>query len=100
MQLQFLRGVLLDIFLHRAAVEIGAAGRLKREGRIIEDGRWDLCTLFDVNHFPRQMTPQQLREGMYWLTENLYNAECTAFRRGTFFRNLRSQEFAELRKAA
>jgi radical SAM superfamily enzyme YgiQ (UPF0313 family) len=75
-------------------------GRLKREGRIIEDGRWDLCTLFDVNHFPRQMTPQQLREGMYWLTENLYNAECTAFRRDTFFGNLRSQEFAELRKAA
>jgi radical SAM superfamily enzyme YgiQ (UPF0313 family) len=74
--------------------------RFLREGRIIEQGRWDLCTLFDVNFLPLQMTPQQLREGMYWLTENLYNAECTRLRRETFFRNLRSTEFAELRKAA
>ena len=46
------------------------------------------------------MTPQRLREGMYWLTENLYNAECTAFRRDAFFRNLRSQEASETREAA
>jgi radical SAM superfamily enzyme YgiQ (UPF0313 family) len=74
--------------------------RLKREGRIIEQGRWDLCTLFDVNYQPRLMTPQRLREGLYWLSENLYNAECIAFRRDPFFRNLRSQEFSDARKAA
>ena len=30
--------------------------RLVREGRVLEPGRWDLCTLFDVNYEPRGMT--------------------------------------------
>jgi radical SAM superfamily enzyme YgiQ (UPF0313 family) len=59
--------------------------RLVREGRVLEQGRWDLCTLFDVNHAPRGMTARQLREGMYWLTERLYSDECTEFRRRGFF---------------
>ena len=63
--------------------------RLKKEGRIIEDGRWDLCTLFDVNHVPGGMTPQQLREGMYWLSERLYSAETTSLRRSRFFEGVR-----------
>jgi hypothetical protein len=62
---------------------------LEREGRIIEAGRWDLCTLFDVNHVPTGMTPQQLREGMYWLSERLYNAETTSRRRSRFFEGVR-----------
>jgi radical SAM superfamily enzyme YgiQ (UPF0313 family) len=28
--------------------------RLRRENRIIEDRRWDKCTLFDVNFTPRE----------------------------------------------
>jgi radical SAM superfamily enzyme YgiQ (UPF0313 family) len=63
--------------------------RLLSEGRILEPGRWDLCTLFDINHQPLGMTVEQLREGMYWLTERLYSAECTAARRGPFMRNRR-----------
>jgi radical SAM superfamily enzyme YgiQ (UPF0313 family) len=63
--------------------------RLLREGRILEPGRWDLCTLFDINHQPLGMTVKQLREGMYWLTERLYSAECTAARRAPFMRNRR-----------
>ena len=59
--------------------------RLLREGRILEPGRWDLCTLFDVNYMPSGMTPQQLKEGMCWLTERLYNDECTRYRRQAFF---------------
>jgi radical SAM superfamily enzyme YgiQ (UPF0313 family) len=62
--------------------------RLLREGRILKPNRWDLCTLFDVNHAPREMTPRQLEEGIYWLTERLYAAECTESRRGGFFNNL------------
>jgi hypothetical protein len=62
---------------------------LKKEGRIIEEGRWDLCTLFDVNHVPRGMTAQELREGMYWLSERLYSAETTALRRSRFFEGFR-----------
>jgi radical SAM superfamily enzyme YgiQ (UPF0313 family) len=58
--------------------------RLLREGRIIEPRRWDLCTLFDVNYEPAGMSPQQLREGIYWLSERLYGEECTKRRRRAF----------------
>jgi len=66
-------------------------GRLLREGRILQPRRWDLCTLFDVNHQPKAMTPQQLREGMYWLTERLYKEECMNQRRGKFFQEIRNR---------
>jgi radical SAM superfamily enzyme YgiQ (UPF0313 family) len=62
--------------------------RLLCEGRILKPNRWDLCTLFDVNHAPQGMTPRQLEEGIYWLTERLYDAECTESRRGSFFKNI------------
>jgi radical SAM superfamily enzyme YgiQ (UPF0313 family) len=59
--------------------------RLLAEGRILRPARWDLCTLFDVNHVPGRMSPRELQEGIYWLTERLYSDECTEFRRGGFF---------------
>jgi radical SAM superfamily enzyme YgiQ (UPF0313 family) len=59
--------------------------RLKREGRILQDGRWELCTLFDVNFQPLKMTPQELRDGMYWLGKELYNDQATQRRREGFF---------------
>jgi radical SAM superfamily enzyme YgiQ (UPF0313 family) len=59
--------------------------RLLREGRILEPERWDLCTLFDVNFVPRGMTPQELRDGIYWLAERLYTEECLERRRRPFF---------------
>lgn len=58
--------------------------RLLAEDRILEPGRWDLCTLFDVNFRPRNMTVQQLRDGMYWLVERLYAPANVAFRRRAF----------------
>jgi radical SAM superfamily enzyme YgiQ (UPF0313 family) len=62
--------------------------RLLREDRILQPGRWDLCTLFDVNYRPKNMTPEQLREGLYWLTERLYSEECLHKRRRPFFEQL------------
>jgi len=59
--------------------------RLKRQGRILQDGRWDLCTLFDVNYQPVNMTPQELRDGMYWLGQELYSDQATQRRRDGFF---------------
>jgi radical SAM superfamily enzyme YgiQ (UPF0313 family) len=59
--------------------------RLAREGRLLAPQRWDLCTLFDVNYRPALMSPQELRQGMHWLTERLYDDECTRFRRKAFF---------------
>jgi len=70
--------------------------RLLREGRILAPGRWDLCTLFDVNYVPKNMTVDQLREGIYWLAEKLYNEKCLMNRRKPFFDELwRRREQAE-----
>src|SRR6185295_7616121 len=37
--------------------------RLKKEGRIIRDRAWELCTLFDINIRPKNMTAEQLQSG-------------------------------------
>lgn len=68
--------------------------RLLRENRIIKPNRWDLCTLFDVNHQPGGMTVEQLREGMYWLSERLYSEACTRHRREHFFQSFRHRQTA------
>ena len=59
--------------------------RLTAEGRILHPGAWNLCTLFDVNFRPSGMTPEELRAGIYWLSERLYGAEATRRRRKEFF---------------
>jgi radical SAM superfamily enzyme YgiQ (UPF0313 family) len=59
--------------------------RLLAQGRIIEPGRWDLCTLFDVNFAPSHMSPDELRSGMYWLAERLYNEPAAHARQARFF---------------
>ena len=43
--------------------------RLLREDRILSPERWDLCTLFDVNFVPRNMSVDQLREDLIWLAK-------------------------------
>jgi len=65
--------------------------RLLREGRLLKPGRWDLCTLFDVNFVPKNMTVEQLQEGMYWLAEKLYNEDCLMRRRKPFLDQLWQQ---------
>jgi radical SAM superfamily enzyme YgiQ (UPF0313 family) len=61
--------------------------RLLAAHRILEPGRWDLCTLFDVNYVPLGMTADELRRGLYWLAERLYNADSVAARRQPYFEN-------------
>lgn len=60
--------------------------RLLGEDRILEPNRWDLCTLFDVNFRPQQMTPAELRNGLYWLAERIYAPENVHRRREHFLR--------------
>ena len=62
--------------------------RLLDEKRILEPGRWDLCTLFDVNFQPKNMTVDELRHGLYWLVEKLYGSDCISTRRHPFLENL------------
>jgi len=63
--------------------------RLAREGRILEDGRWDKCTLFDVNFAPRDMSADTLARGFRDLATKLYSVERTRRRRDGFRRQLR-----------
>jgi radical SAM superfamily enzyme YgiQ (UPF0313 family) len=58
--------------------------RLKHEGRIIEDGRWDKCTLFDINFRPKQLSVHQLQAGFLRLVKVLYSTEETQQRRRGF----------------
>lgn len=64
--------------------------RLKQEGRIIRDKAWELCTLFDINFIPRNMTVGDLQAGFLKLAKHLYSAEETQTRRRRFKRMLRT----------
>ncbi|MCA8981332.1 MAG: B12-binding domain-containing radical SAM protein [Planctomycetes bacterium] len=64
-------------------------GRLMSEGRVIDPERWEVCTLFDVNFLPTDMTPEALRRGLHDLSRRLYGAEAVARRRERYFRRLR-----------
>lgn len=68
--------------------------RLAREDRLLESKAWQLCTLFDVNYRPTGMTPEELRQGIYWLGEKLYSEEATQRRRAGFFRQLKGERNA------
>ena len=65
--------------------------RLLREKRILKPGAWDRCTLFDVNYRPKRMSEEQLREGLYWLSSQLYSRAGVEKRRRRFFANLREK---------
>jgi len=63
--------------------------RLKREGRVLRDGAWDLCTLFDINFRPKNMSVEQLENGFLRLVRQLYSADETHERRAQFKRMLK-----------
>jgi radical SAM superfamily enzyme YgiQ (UPF0313 family) len=64
--------------------------RLKQEGRIIRDQAWELCTLFDINFTPKNMSREQLQSGFLRLAKQLYSAEETQTRRREFKQRLKS----------
>ncbi|MCO6430284.1 MAG: B12-binding domain-containing radical SAM protein [Deltaproteobacteria bacterium] len=66
--------------------------RLLSEGRLIDPYDWDSCTLFDVNFTPRGMSADELRNGLYWLSENLYAASAIKSRRRKFFKGLKDRK--------
>ena len=73
--------------------------RLKAENRIIHDGAWELCTLFDINFRPKNMTVAELQSGFLALAKRLYCAEETAERRRKFKTMLkRSPHFGRRRE--
>ena len=58
--------------------------RLKREGRLLDETAWELCTLFDANFEPKHMTPDELESEFRWLVTNLYEQEFTEARHDAF----------------
>jgi radical SAM superfamily enzyme YgiQ (UPF0313 family) len=58
--------------------------QLKQEGRILRDRAWDLCTLFDINFQPKNMSIAELQSGFLRLVKKLYSAEETNERRHQF----------------
>lgn len=62
--------------------------RLLSEGRILEPGAWELCTLFDVNYRPLNMTVQDLESGLVELGRHLYSQTSTERRRRGFKRQV------------
>jgi radical SAM superfamily enzyme YgiQ (UPF0313 family) len=64
--------------------------RLKREGRILRDNAWELCTLFDINFQPKNMSVTELQGGFLKLAKQLYSAEETHERRAKFKRMLKT----------
>jgi radical SAM superfamily enzyme YgiQ (UPF0313 family) len=62
--------------------------RLLSEGRILEPGAWELCTLFDVNYRPLNMTVQDLESGLVELGRHLYSQTSTQRRRSGFKRQV------------
>jgi radical SAM superfamily enzyme YgiQ (UPF0313 family) len=58
--------------------------QLLEQGRIIEPGNWNLCTLFDLNIIPGGMTPEELQQGFLRLVGSLYSDKETSRRRRAF----------------
>lgn len=58
--------------------------RLRKEGRLLRERAWDRCTLFDVNFTPKNMSVEDLEQGLEYLMGSLYTAEETGRRREAF----------------
>ena len=70
--------------------------RLQREGRLLREEAWDLCTLFDVNFRPSHMTVAELESGFRQLAALIYSEEATQERRERFRTNYRAKRFQEV----
>jgi radical SAM superfamily enzyme YgiQ (UPF0313 family) len=66
--------------------------RLKNEGRILRDRAWELCTLFDINFQPKNLSVAELQTGFLKLAEQLYSTEETRQRRSNFKRQLKTSK--------
>ena len=70
--------------------------RLQREGRLLREEAWELCTLFDVNFRPSHMTVAELESGFRQLAALIYSEEATQERRERFRANYRAKRLQEV----
>lgn len=64
--------------------------RLSAEGRLMKARSWDRCTLFDLNFEPKNMTVQELEDGMMWLFQEVYNQDALTTRRRHYMNIVKS----------
>jgi radical SAM superfamily enzyme YgiQ (UPF0313 family) len=64
--------------------------RLREEKRILAEGAWERCTLFDINFQPQQMSCAELENGFKELGRKLYADDSVRERGRRFVRQLRS----------
>ena len=91
---QFVR----DIGLYEVQITVQTAfpgtplyARLEREGRILRERAWELCTLFDVNFRPANMSVEELEVGLRALGARLYSEDFTRERKARFLARRRAQ---------
>ena len=72
--------------------------RLRREGRLIKENAWELCTLFDINYLPKQMSVEELDFGLRDLAQKIYSDDAVNKRARRFFQ--RKKELAAMRGVA
>jgi radical SAM superfamily enzyme YgiQ (UPF0313 family) len=71
--------------------------RLRDEGRILQEGAWERCTLFDVNFQPQEMSVTELENGFRRLAHQLYAEEFVRERGKRFLDQLRVARRARTR---
>lgn len=64
--------------------------RMQRDGRIIKEGAWERCTLFDINFQPDQLSVHELERGFKELAARLYSDAFVEERHKSFIRTMRS----------
>jgi radical SAM superfamily enzyme YgiQ (UPF0313 family) len=69
--------------------------RLQREGRLLDETAWDLCTLFDVNFRPDRMSVLELERNFVSLARDLYSDAATKARRRAYINKLRQLKKTE-----
>lgn len=68
--------------------------RLEAAGRLTHPGRWDRCTLFDLNYEPVGMSADELVTGFRGLVSRLYHPDFVRQRREGYHRDLRASKRA------
>lgn len=64
--------------------------RLRADGRILEEGAWERCTLFDINFHPQQLSVSELESGFKELGLKLYEKNFVRERGEKFVRKFRA----------
>jgi radical SAM superfamily enzyme YgiQ (UPF0313 family) len=73
--------------------------RLRSSGRLLKEDAWELCTLFDVNFVPENMSASELKSSFCTLVERIYSEESVKHRRAAFRNRLRDIVAADRGKA-